>query len=246
MQIEDRLKELLLDDVSLRESEPHIYSLYPESEAAYYDEFGGIYETVACNRFYNRLVWGYWISEYQVLCADVLRSAKDEWVLDAGCGSLAFTSKTYIQHKSRPTVFLDQSIRMLKLAKSRLMKLNGSVPDNMLLIQGDITKLPFKDKAIGSIIAMNVLHAVKDANPMMIELKRVMTESGSISLTTLVKNNRLADKYIDKLGGMGALVPRSLNELLELFHETGITVEYLTKGNLAFIHHGKSIDYFTK
>ena len=244
MRIEEKLKGILLDDASLREIEPHLYSLYPEDEAASYDKYGGIYETVACNRFYNRLVWGYWISEYQVLCADALRSAKDEWVLDAGCGSLAFTVEAYLQNKGRPTVLLDQSIRMLKLAKSRLIKLNGSVPDNMVLIQGDITQLPFKDRCIDSVIAMGVLHAVKDASSMILELRRVMRESGSISLTTLVKNYRLADNYIDKLGKMGALVPRSLNQLLEILDETGLTAKCLTKGNLAFVHHGRSINYF--
>ncbi len=244
MRIQERLKEILIDDASMREVEPHIYSFYPEGEAAYYDQFGGIYEKVACNRFYNRLVWGYRISEYQILCAAALESVKDEWVLDAGCGSLAFTAKVYIQHKGRPTVLLDQSIRMLRLAKSRLIRLSGSVPDNMLFVQGDVTQLPFKSRSMGTIIAMNVLHAVKDAGSMILELRRVMAEMGSISLTTLVKNDRLADKYIDKLGKMGALVPRSMNQLLEIFREIGMPVQYLTKGNLAFVHHGRSIDYF--
>lgn len=246
MRIRERLKEILIDDASTREVEPHIYSFYPEGEAAYYDEFGGIYEKVACNRFYNRLVWGYRVSEYQVLCTDAIRSAKDEWMLDAACGSLAFTAKSYILRKGRPTVFLDQSIRMLKLAKARLLKLNGSIPDTMLFVQGNISHLPFKGRSIGTIVAMNVLHAVKDAGSMMLELKRVLAETGSISLTTLVKSGRLADKYIDKLGNMGALVPRSLSQLLKIFEEIDMPVDYIVKGNLAFVHHGSSIDYFRR
>jgi SAM-dependent methyltransferase len=245
MRIEERLKEILLESAFLREVEPHIYSLYLEGENAFYDEFGGIYEKVACNRFYNRLIWGYWISEYQILCADALKSAEDELVLDAGCGSLAFTAKTYVQHKGRrPAVLLDKSIRMLRLAKARLKRLNGAVPDNILFVQGDITRLPFKGRSIGTIIAMNVLHAVKDARSLVLELRRVMAENGSISLTTLVKNARLADKYIDKLSEMGALVPRSLNQLLEIFKEIDMPGGYLIKGNLAFINHGRSLDYF--
>jgi hypothetical protein len=89
-----------------------------------------------------------------------------------------------------------------------------------------------------------VLHAVKDARSLVLELRRVMAENGSISLTTLVKNARLADKYIDKLSEMGALVPRSLNQLLEIFKEIDMPGGYLIKGNLAFINHGRSLDYF--
>lgn len=244
MRIEERLKEILRGNVYVREVEPHICSLYPKDEAAYYDEFGGIYERVACNRLYNRLVWGYRISEYQVLCADALGSSEDEWVLDAGCGSLAFTARTYVKHRGRPTVLLDQSVRMLGLAKARLLKLNGSVPDNMLFVQGDVSRLPFTDKSIGTVLAMNVLHAVGDARGMMLELRRVMAERGSISLTTLVKNGRLSDWYIDRLGRMGALVPRSLEQLLEIFREIDMPVHYFTRGNLAFVHHGRSMDYF--
>lgn len=244
MRIEERINEILLDGTIIREVEPHIYSLYPNDEAAYYDKFGGIYEKIACNRFYNKLVWGYWISEYQALCSDALKSAKDEWVLDAGCGSLAFTATTYIKYSDRPIVLLDQSIRMLGLAKARLLKLSGSVPDNMIFVRGDISRLPFKDKSIGTVMAMNVLHAVKDASSMMLELKRVMTGTGSVSLTTLVKSGRLADRYIDKLGDMGALVPRNLSQLLEIFRQTDMPAKYLIKGNLALFNIGRSLSYF--
>jgi len=232
------------DDAFLREVEPHIYSFFPANGVTPYDRFGVIYDVVACSRIYNRLVWGYSISEYQHLCTDALGSSSDEWVLDAGCGSLAFTVKTYMQHKGRPVVLLDRSIRMLRLAKARLIELNGSVPENMLFVQGDISQLPFRDKSICTIIALNILHALDDAKGMMCELRRVMTEGGSVSLTTLVKNDRLADRYIDKLGEMGGLVPRSFAQLINIFEDIAMPVQYLAKGNLALVHHGRRLKYF--
>ena len=245
MQIEVRLAEIALNNADMREVEPHIYSFRPVDESAYYDHFGGIYEVIACNRYYNRLVWGYSISEYSRLCADALQSAKDEWVLDAGCGSLAFTAKTYIRHVTRPTVLFDQSVRMLRLAKSRIIKLSGSVPGNMVFVQGDVTGLPFKDRSIGTVIALNLFHAVPETGTrtMLSELRRVMSERGSMTLTTLVKNNRLADKYIDKLGKLDALVPRSVDQLHAIFENFGMPVKYLIKGNLAFVHHGRTLNY---
>lgn len=60
---------------------------------------GTFYDLVLCNRFYNRLVWGYSITDYASLTRDALESTNG-WVLDAGCGSLAFTAKTYATEKN--------------------------------------------------------------------------------------------------------------------------------------------------
>ncbi|MFZ5906396.1 MAG: class I SAM-dependent methyltransferase [Nitrospirota bacterium] len=244
MHIHERLREIMPDTAVMRNVEPHIYSFFPEHTVASYDRFGGIYDVVACNRIYNKLVWGYSLSEYQHLCADALQSSQDEWVLDAGCGSLAFTGKTYMQHQGRPVVLLDRSVRMLKLAKTRIIKLNGTVPETLLFVQGDIAHLPFRDKSICTIIALNVLHAVDDAKGMLGELRRVMGEGGSISLTTLVKNKRIADWYIDKLGERECLMPRSFTQLLHVLENIALPVQYLLKGNLAIVNHGRNLKYF--
>ena len=139
---EERLCEIIPEDVKLRVVEPHIYSLFsPGENTNAYDRMGSIYDTVACNRWYNRLVWGYWISEYHSLCLRAFGSSADGWVLDAGCGSLAFTARAYVSYSARPVVFLDQSIKLLLLAKSRLIKLNGKVPDNMVFLHGGCAEI---------------------------------------------------------------------------------------------------------
>lgn len=235
---EERLSEIIPKDISLRLVEPHIYSLYPPDKISSYDKFGGIYEVVACNRFYNRIVWGYWTSEYHSLCLDALESSTEEWVLDAGCGSLAFTAKTYLAYTERPVILSDQSIRMLRLAKSRLIKLNGTVPSNMVFLHGDVLQLPFKSQSFGTAIAMNLLHVIEDIKTMLKGLKSVLMERGSILFTTLLENNRFADKYLHKLGEAGYLIPRSPDQMLSVFDELGMTVKCRIKGNLAFIYYG--------
>ena len=117
---------------------------------------------MACNRLYNRLVWGYWTSDFHSLGLDALRSATDGWVLDAGCGSLAFTAGTYVQYSERPIVLLDQSVKLLRMAKARLINLHGSVPPNMVFLHGDALELPFKPKSFTTIISMNLLHVLDD------------------------------------------------------------------------------------
>lgn len=239
MTVAERLHEVIREDVALNMTEPAIYSPYPPGENTnQYDTMGTIYDRVACNRFYNRLIWGYWPSEYDVLCRSALASSKAGWVLDAGCGSLAFTAKTYIDCSERPIVFLDQSMTLLRMAKEKLIELTGSVPTNMVFLHGDVLSLPFRPKSFRTVISMNVLHALQDVKRMLNELRNVLSDGGTISLTTLVENNRLADRYIHMLGRADALVPRSMDEVLQVFDEIGMPVTHLVTGNMAFISYG--------
>jgi ubiquinone/menaquinone biosynthesis C-methylase UbiE len=239
---EERLSEVLSKDLSLRLVEPHIYSVYSPAEdinLSYDKKFGAVYDLVGCNRFYNRLVWGYSTAEYHSLCLDALNSSTDGWVLDAGCGSLAFTAKTYVNYSERPIVLLDLSIQLLVLAKSRLVKLNGKVPANIVFLHGDALHLPFEPRSFGTIVSLNLLHvfADKDLKRVLQELKKVLMDRGTISLTTLIENNRFADKYLRMWGKAGEVVPRKANQLFSVFDALGIPIDYRIKGSLAFINY---------
>jgi SAM-dependent methyltransferase len=244
MNIRENINDVLLNDTALRQVEPHIYTILKNDASASYDKWGGIYEAVACNRIYNRLVWGYWTSEFQDLCLDALHSG-DGWVLDAGCGSLAFSAKAYLAHNSRPVILSDRSLRMLQLAKRRLIELNGNVPDNMIFLHANARQLPLKDKCIHTVSAMNLLHAVEDAEGMTHELERLRTASGSLSITTLVRTNRYADSYLHKLAEGGALTERSLDQLITILTGIGKTGTYCTRGNVVFVNLGRQLDYFS-
>ena len=234
---EQRLSEILLQDVTLRLVEPHIYSPYGSGENTNpYHRMGNVYDLVACSRLYNRIVWGYKTDAYHALCLDALRSSKGGWVLDAGCGSLAFTARAYADYTERPVVFLDQSITLLRLAKSRLAKLNGKIPDSMVFLHGDILRLPFKPKSFGTVMALNVLHVLQDARVVVQELRKVLLDGGMLSLTTLIEGGRLADKYLHMLGKAGALVPRTADELFAVFEALGMPIECSIQGNMAFIY----------
>jgi hypothetical protein len=124
------LLEIISEDVSLNLVEPDIYSVYSIGDSpGSYDSIGAstIYDTVACNRFYNWLMWGYSIKDYATLCGDTLDSSSEGWVLDLACGSLAFTAEIYANCSNRPIVFLDQSLKLLRKGKSRLEKLKGNL-----------------------------------------------------------------------------------------------------------------------
>jgi len=238
MTAEAGLSEIILENVTFRLVEPHIYSVYSEVEnIGSYDKFGGIYDLVACNRFYNRAVWGYWIDNFHTVCLDALRSAKDGWVLDAGCGSLAFTAQAYATPFDRPVVLLDQSIRLLRMAKERLINLHGTVPPNMVFLHGDALELPFKAQQFTTIISMNLLHCLNDVSKVLHGFKTVMTEKGTASFTTLIKSGRFADRYLDMLGKAGAVAPRSVDQLLAVFEEAAMPIKYHVTGNMMFMQH---------
>ena len=64
------LSEIISEDITLNLVEPDIYSIYPIGDSpGAYDSIGAstIYDMVACNRFYNRLMWGYSIKDYAII-----------------------------------------------------------------------------------------------------------------------------------------------------------------------------------
>jgi ubiquinone/menaquinone biosynthesis C-methylase UbiE len=239
-----RLSEIMLPDVTLRLLEPNLYSLYAPGEnfLSSYDRKGSLtfYDKVACNRFYNRLVWGYDTADYHTLCRQALSASTAGWVLDAGCGSLAFTAKTYANYSSRPVVFLDQSLKLLTLAKSRLVKPDGRVPDNFVFLHGDVLHLPFKPQSFGTIIAMNLLHVLEDIRGVLEGLINVLRDGGTMAFTTLIENNRCADRYLHMWAKAGEVIPRTAGELLAEFEAIGLPITYRIQGNMAFIASGES------
>jgi len=180
-------------------------------------------------------VWGYSVKNYDILTHNALTSFIKGWVLDAGCGSLAFTARTYLRYSERPVVFLDHSIRLLRIAKSRLTRLNGSIPENMVFLHGDALNLPFKPKIFNTIISLNLLHVLSDIKKVLLGLRNVLTENGTMFFTTLIENNRFADKYFNMMGKKGLAVPRKAQQLFEIFNDIYMPVKLDIKGNMAFI-----------
>jgi len=149
---------------------------------------------------------------------------------------LAFTAKTYSLYPDRPVVLLDQSLKLLRIAKSRLTKLNGKVPDNLIFLHADALQLPFAPKTFDTIISLNLLHVLDDINNLLNGLKNVLTKDGKILFTTLIKGNRLADKYLKVWEDAGEVVSRKIEELETIFAGLGMPIEFDINGNMAFIH----------
>ncbi len=74
------LSEIISEGFGLNLVEPDIYSVYSIGDSpGSYDSIGAsaIYDLIACNRFYNWLMWGYSTKDYAILCEDALASLSE-------------------------------------------------------------------------------------------------------------------------------------------------------------------------
>lgn len=132
-------------------------------------------------------------------------------MLDLGCGSLAFTAKEYSQYTDRPVVLADQSLKMLRMAKSRLIKQNGKMPDNLVFLHSDALHLPFQENAFNTIISENLLHCLDDTSPLLKQLKNIIAKNGkrkkAIYGWKLVKNLGLVLEQTEAACYVWSLIP---------------------------------------
>jgi 2-polyprenyl-3-methyl-5-hydroxy-6-metoxy-1,4-benzoquinol methylase len=230
------LKEVLAKGRRARLIEEDIYSVLPGELRHHYDRRSTVYDLVVGTHLYNSLMWGSSPRAYAAFAREAVASCAAGKILDAGCGSMLFTAPAYMQSK-RPIVAFDQSLAMLRLARQRWIELAGSLPENILLLQADLSDLPFRAAAFHTVLFMNVLHHLEAARTLLPRLKELLVPDGGLYLTSLVSNHRLVgDFYLKTLFATGEFTrPRSELELKEILkHALGETLSYRTSGNMAF------------
>ncbi len=234
-----QLEEIIQENRTLRVVEDGIYSVLENSAHNHlYDRRATLYDLVVGTRLYNRVMWGTSPSDYVEFACCAVESHGDGLFLDAGCGSLPFTARAYIESR-RQIIAFDQSLEMLRRARRRLLKLAGRAPSHIFLLQADLDDIPLRPESFSTILCMNVLHHVASAAELIGNLKTLLTDSGQLYMTSLVTNNRkIGDSYLKALYKAGDFVrPRSSDELEKLFGESLKRKQiYRTKGNMAFFY----------
>lgn len=233
---ENGLSLLLSDGIKLRQVEPSIFSVFPDNKVgnSYDNAFGTFYDLVACNPIYNRLIWGYSTAKFAEFTESALNSSTNGTILDIGCGSLAFTAKTYAKYDKRPVVLLDQSLKLLKMAKSRLVNVYGIVPENIIFLHADAQQLPFRAESFTTVISLNLLHVVDDIPKILSGVKRIKSKNAKYYFTTFVVGNRLTDKYMKVWENKGEMVGRKIEDIQSMFNEFDMPVTEEINGNMAF------------
>ena len=235
---EELIRKYLLPDVELYPVEPHIFSVYPESDTNHhYDQNVNFYDRVIGNRLYNRIMWGYDSREFSRFIQIALARTESGCVLDAGCGSLVFTADVYAENLDRQIIMLDQSIEMLRAAKGRITRLSGgSIAAGIVFLQGDILQLPFYSERFSTVVSLSVLHVLEEAQEMIAELVRVLEEGGNLFLTSFVTGRGIGDKYLEMLHNSGGVAePRSSEQVMGIFSNEEINMVSEIKGNMMFI-----------
>ena len=236
------LTELMAEDRNLRLVEDGIYSVLAESSVLHhYDRRAAIYDSVVGTRLYNSVMWGSSPAEYAAFARDAVAANNRGKFLDAGCGSLLFTAQAYV-NSPRTIIACDQSLTMLRRGRKRLLNLCGGPPAHIVLLQAELTDLPFRADSFSGVLCMNVLNLFESAAELVSSLKQLLTPEGKLCLTSLVLTGRwIGDRYLKALHAAGELVcPRSNLELQELVERClDQKVNYLVKGNMAFLSTAK-------
>lgn len=234
----DRLREVLAEGRAVRLVEDGIFSvLSNKAHQHHYDKRAAVYDLVVGARLYNSLMWGNTPLDYTAFAQEAINSSASGRFLDAGCGSLLFTAQAYVEC-GRQIIAFDQSLAMLRRARRRLIAAAGSpLPRHILLLQADLSDLPFKPNSFQTVLCLNVLHLYRGAATLIPSLKKLLVDDGHLYVTCLVSNNRfVGDRYLAALYRTGEFVrPISsveLRELLEGALRQGVS--YRTKGNMAY------------
>jgi SAM-dependent methyltransferase len=238
MDAPDQLKDVLAKNCTVGLIEDDIYSVLPNrSHKHHYDRRATIYDSLVSTRLYNSAMWGTSPLDYIAFVREAINARPEGRFLDAGCGSLLFAAPTYLAC-GRQTIAFDQSVAMLRRARKRLLKLAGSIPSHIILLQADLSDLPFRPASFGTILCLNVLHQHEDAAALITNLKKLLSEDGYLFLTSLVSNNRfIGDHYLHALYLTKEFVrPRSSVALQELLNESpNQEMSCRVKGNMAFV-----------
>ena len=234
----DDLQKLIRTHRSLALVEEEIYSVLPDTtKRHHYDTTAKFYDLFMSTRLYHAVMWGSSPAAYEAFSRETTASESDGVMLDAGCGSMLFTASSYVE-SSRKIICIDQSIGMLRKARSRLHKLAGNIPQNLALIQADLDDLPFLPGTFSTVLCPNVLHLYENAEDLMAQFRTLLVPNGTLMLTSLVRNQRsIGDLYANLLHRCGEFVrPRTADELSQIIEKVFETkLECKTEGNMAFI-----------
>jgi ubiquinone/menaquinone biosynthesis C-methylase UbiE len=192
-----------------------IFELSPIVGPAHYDRIAPLYDIVLATNIYNRLTWRTTPAAYRAFATRVFESRPAGTHIEIGCGSLLFTAHLYERDRGRPSVLIDQSIEMLRRARSRLEKTGGKLPRHVVLARGDVRTLDLSNPIATTALSAFVLHVLDDPVPLLRSLARVARPTGStIGVSSIFKSGGRSNVALALLHAAGELgPPRTLSSL---------------------------------
>jgi SAM-dependent methyltransferase len=113
----------------------------------------------------------------------LLNVAKDDVVLDVGCGEGRHIIHACLEHDILG-IGVDLSSRDLKTASERFSPFNAHNPKSQFFLQQtDATRLPFADNSFDKIICSEVLEHIENYSGVLLEIKRVLKPKGTLAIS---------------------------------------------------------------
>lgn len=104
-----------------------------------------------------------------------------------------------------------------------------------MFLHADALQLPFRRKRFSTVLSENLLHCVDDTGKLLTGVKDILADGGGMFFTTLVKGDRLADRYLEALAKGGKLISRNMEDHQAVFDRLGMALSCPVRGNTAFI-----------
>lgn len=225
-----------------RQIDKDIYSALEHMGGATYDRKAKGYEWMVSTSLFNKIIWATTPGDYTRFAREAVLHSKGP-LLDIGCGGL---SKTYMLYSSTEIkcVLLDRSVEMLKIGRSRLIKMKGYLPDNITLLQADAFQLPFADSSFDTVCSYGTIHLFNNKQDFVDEALRVLKPGGKFSFLSMT-NSKMAGKLfmsvLHRFNEFGKIF--TPGQTLSLFDERGLAVESYMIGNVLFIK-GEKLNHY--
>jgi SAM-dependent methyltransferase len=145
-------------------------------------------------KMFDRLVWGF--SGDGGVTDEVLSHLPEEFdgvLLDVPVGTGLFTCSRYARFPDATIVAVDYSMGMLQQARKRFLE-HGV--NNVHLFRADVANLPVADGAIDIVLSMAGLHAFRDKQGAITEIRRVVREQGTLLADFCVRGVRRRADWI--------------------------------------------------
>jgi len=140
-------------------------------------------------------------------------------VLDLACGPGNFTRQFgSVVSTGGLAVGVDASETMLRKGAAEVAK---SGADNVILVRGDATALPFKDATFDAACCFAALHLFAEPFAALDEMRRILVPGGRVAVMTSVRRQltpSIARPVVERASGMRLF---EADEIVDALHERG-------------------------
>lgn len=236
MVLPDPLANALRTDLTLREVDAQLYSVFEVEEVgAPYDNKAAAYDRMVSSDRYLRLAWGARRSTISRFMERAFASGEGP-ICDLAAGTSVDAYRIYAG-TDRPTFVVDLSLEMLRKGRDRLRAELGALSSHIMFLQADAMNLPFRDNALSAILCHGGFHLLPSLDRIVSEWKRVLDDQGRLFASSLVKERLIGNLYLHALWRLGEVSrPMSAKTVAELIGEgMGKATQVAVEGNFAYV-----------